>query len=120
MSDDLKDLDEKIRAFRTQERKEDVRESKEQDDAESMNMGVRAGAELIASIVAGILIGLGLDSLFHTEPLFVLLFFFGGILTGFWNIYRLTQNFDSSVGFSRLQNDSKNVKRAPENDNNPG
>ena len=82
-----------------------------------MAFAAETGAELVVTIGAGVFIGLVLDGWLDTKPLFLIIFLLGGVAAGFMNIYRLTQDFDSSVGFSRLQNDPKDAKKAPESDN---
>jgi len=42
------------------------------NDQHNMNMGLRAGAELIASILGGGLIGYGLDQWLDTKPIFLI------------------------------------------------
>lgn len=117
MTNNLKDLEEKIAAFKGKERDEKSTEEKEQEAADNMSRGIRAGSELLVSIAAGVLIGLLLDNWLGTKPLFLIIFILGGISAGFMNVYRLTQNFDSSIGFKRLPSDQKDAKKTPKNEN---
>ncbi len=55
-----------------------------------MSMAFRVVSELIAGIVVGAAIGYGLDRLFHTKPLFIILLGLLGTAGGFWNIIRET------------------------------
>ena len=55
-----------------------------------MSMALRAVSELVAGIVVGGAIGYGLDRLFHTKPLFLILLGLFGTAGGFWNIIRET------------------------------
>ncbi|MGB1077341.1 MAG: AtpZ/AtpI family protein [Bdellovibrionales bacterium] len=71
-------------------------------DAESMNIGMRAGSELIVGMAAGGLIGYGLDHWLDTKPIFFLIFLILGVGVGFLNIYKLSQNIGTSVGFAEL------------------
>ncbi len=48
----------------------------------SMTGGWSSGVDLISSVVAGLLIGLGLDWLFGTEPLFVVIVSLVGFASG--------------------------------------
>ncbi|MCB9989083.1 MAG: AtpZ/AtpI family protein [Rhodospirillales bacterium] len=118
MDDRLEKLSGKILAFRQKEDKEQADITKEEYEADNMNSGIRAGAEMVVSIIAGVLIGLLLDNALGTKPWFLLIFIFGGILAGFLGVYRITQNFDSSVGYSRLQNGQKDDTKTPENEDN--
>ena len=55
-----------------------------------MSMAMRVVSELIAGIAVGGAIGYGLDRLFHTKPLFLILLGLVGTGGGFWNIIRET------------------------------
>ena len=55
-----------------------------------MSMAMRVVSELIAGIAVGGAIGYGLDRLFHTKPLFLILLGLAGTGGGFWNIIRET------------------------------
>lgn len=46
------------------------------------------GMRLTVAMVAGVLGGLWLDKKIHTTPLFLILGFFLGSVTGFWSIYK--------------------------------
>ena len=91
-------------------------ESDKLKDAENVNNGIRAGAELVVTIGAGVLIGYGLDSWLGTKPIFLIIFLLAGVFAGFFNIYRITQNIGSSVGYATLQKAEKGAKKAPENE----
>ena len=114
MTDELDALSRKISAFN--QKREGARDEaqKSESDTENMNTGIRAGAELVVSIAAGVIIGLLLDNVLGTKPWFILIFTFGGIFAGFMGVYRITQNFDSSVGYSRLQSGEKDDTKTPE------
>lgn len=55
-----------------------------------MSMALRVTSELIAGVAVGGAIGWGLDKLFHTKPLFLILLGLVGTAGGFWNIIRET------------------------------
>lgn len=76
-------------------------------DAESMNLGMRAGSELLVGMIAGGLIGYGLDHWLSTKPIFFLLFLILGVGAGFLNIYKLSQNIGTSVGFAQMHQKQK-------------
>ena len=59
--------------------------------AKATNDGVKAGIELLTPIVVCFFIGMGLDNWLDKSPLFLMLFFVLGVITGFWNIYKLTK-----------------------------
>ena len=81
--------------------------SDKQNDSESMNVGLRAGAELITSIAAGGFIGYALDSGLGTKPIFMIAMLILGVITGFVNVWRTTQNIGYQVGYKDLKNNNK-------------
>lgn len=58
-------------------------------------LGIKISTDLIASVTVGVLIGLGMDKLFSTKPIFFIIFLLLGIIAGFYNIYK---------SFKRLNN----------------
>jgi ATP synthase protein I len=118
----LNDLEQKIAAAKGLQDQETAESHKgPSNEAESMNIGLRAGGELVAGFVAGGLMGYGLDHWLGTSPLFMIFLMILGICSGFLNIYRLTKGLDSSVGFAQLHLDEKKGKQAqflkPEEEN---
>jgi ATP synthase protein I len=79
---------------------------------EGMNDGARAGIELIGGMLGGGLIGYGLDYFFNTSPIFFFIFIILGVGTGFYNIYKITMNVGTSVGYKGLKSDPKDAKQA--------
>jgi ATP synthase protein I len=63
----------------------------EDKQAKATNEGVKAGVELLTPIVVCFFVGMGLDNWLGTSPIFLMLFFVLGVITGFWNIYKLTK-----------------------------
>jgi ATP synthase protein I len=53
------------------------------------------GFAMVIAIVLGLVAGLYLDNRFGTEPIFTLLFIFGGILAGFRIMYKTYMRFFS-------------------------
>jgi len=51
------------------------------------------GFAMVIAIVLGLIAGLYLDTKFDTEPIFTLLFIFGGILAGFRIMYKTYMRF---------------------------
>lgn len=74
-------------------------------DNESMQVGLRAGAELITSILAGGAIGYALDNWLETKPFFLIAMLILGVITGFVNVWRTTQNVGYQVGYKDLNKD---------------
>lgn len=80
-------LDNRINALKT---KHGLTEE-QQRQAKSTNDGVKAGVELLTPIVVCFFAGMGLDKWLDKSPLFLMIFFVLGVITGFWNIYKLTK-----------------------------
>jgi ATP synthase protein I len=84
------------------------------DSGSQMSMGLRAGSEFVAAILVGGAIGWGLDWVFHSKPLFTILFFLLGAVAGVINVIRATSpkggNF---VADSRLSGESVEDKDVP-------
>ena len=82
-----------------------------------MTMAFRVVAELVAGIAVGGAIGYGLDGLFHTKPLFLILFGLLGTGAGFWNIIRETtpKGRAAKVDFSQRLDASR--RRTDDGDN---
>ncbi|MCF8495796.1 MAG: AtpZ/AtpI family protein [Alphaproteobacteria bacterium] len=120
MNPDLEELDRKIRAAKGEPPSPLIGKVERPPDSEA-RAGIQAGVELVAAIGAGAAIGYGLDSWLGTKPAFFLIFFFLGICTGFYNVYRVTQNLGSAVGFSalhkRLRSEGKNARTPPDSQN---
>lgn len=116
MSDELDSLEAKIEAVK-QSRKAPKENSRE---------GVQAGIELFAAMGVCGTIGYFIDGWADTKPLFMIIFFFLGVVVGFYNIYRISQNVGYGVGYgtektsvkepdSPLQTDAKQANKSSEN-----
>lgn len=57
-----------------------------------MGRGMNVGVNLLSSVVVGAAMGYGLDVLFDTLPLFMLVFCFLGFGAGLRNIWKVIQN----------------------------
>jgi ATP synthase protein I len=69
---------------------EQLRDKKAQGDPNTKIAQLVVG-QLIGAPAGGFLIGLGLDSLFRTRPIFMLLFLFVGFGVGFRNLMRISK-----------------------------
>ncbi len=104
----LQQLDKDLKAARAEYEKD--YNPKPSDDGENVGVGARAGVELVGAIIGGALLGYGIDHFFDTSPIFFLIFTVLGIITGFYNIYKITMNFGTSVGFKGLKTPPKDAK----------
>lgn len=104
---------------RVKDAKADYRAEYEPTQAEvkGMNDGARAGVELVGATLGGGLIGYGIDYFFHTSPFGFLGFLILGVITGFYNVYKITMNAGTAVGFKELHDREKTAKQAPETTN---
>ena len=59
-----------------------------------LGSGLKLSIDLIASIFVGIMIGLGMDKLFSTKPIFFLIFLLLGVAAGFVKMYRSIINIE--------------------------
>lgn len=109
MSDDLNDLQDRIRQAREASLPE--KSAQKTDDSTGTQMGIRAVTDIIATPIVCGAIGMGVDHWFKTGPIFFILLAFLGLCAGFWNLARMMNGNDSSVGFKRLQNKEKEGKK---------
>jgi F0F1-type ATP synthase assembly protein I len=59
-------------------------------DRRSVTGGFSSGVDLISSVVAGLLLGLGLDWWLGTEPIFVVIGIIAGFGSGFFKLWQLS------------------------------
>ncbi len=81
-----------------------------QKDAENMSVGMKAGTELVGCIFAGGLIGWFLDGWLEAKPVFLIIMLILGVIAGFVNVWRTTQNMGAAVGYSQLHSRKKPAK----------
>lgn len=105
----LDKLSEDLKSAR-QEFEEDYHINPKED--ENVTHGARAGIELVGAVIGGALIGYGLDYVFKTSPAFFIIFILLGVITGFYNIYKITMNVGTSVGFKGLKTPEKDAKQS--------
>lgn len=105
-SDDprLKSIQDKISKIKTAKSAAEKHNADKAEDNENMRIGLQAGAELITAIIAGGLIGYGLDKWLSTKPFFLIAMLVLGVITGFVNVWRTTQNIGYKVGYKDQQN----------------
>jgi F0F1-type ATP synthase assembly protein I len=108
MSEDLDNLEKRIHEARHKPLTE-----AQKRDAENMSNGMRAGVELVGAIGAGAFIGWLMDGWLETRPVFLIIMLLLGIAAGFYNVYKISQNAGSAVGFSQLHRRETGAKNAP-------
>jgi ATP synthase protein I len=101
----LDEIKSKLESLKKENQAVEEKQRDKQDDSESMQIGLRAGAELITSILAGGAIGYALDNWLETKPIFLIAMLILGVITGFANVWRTTQNIGYQVGYKDLNKD---------------
>ena len=76
-------LKEKIKVF---EEKSNL--NKKNHSPKNVNVGIRVSIDLVSTIIVSIFIGLGIDKIFSTHPIFFIIFLLLGVITGLYNIIR--------------------------------
>ena len=85
MSDNLsKKIDKKIKTIKASQR----------ENKSGYSLGIKISIDLVAAIITGSIIGLGLDKFFSTKPIFFLIFLVLGIITGFYSLYKSVKNLN--------------------------
>lgn len=84
ISDDLKALDEKLKAARRAKEGE----TQKREEAHGHGAGLRLGLEFVSGILAGALLGWLVDHFFHTTPFGLVIFMLLGFATGLRNAVR--------------------------------
>ena len=90
---------EDLNKIKAKESSEEQKHLERFENNESMSVGLRAGAELVTSIAAGAFIGYWLDTWLETKPIFLIALLILGVITGFVNVWRTTQNIGYQVGY---------------------
>ncbi len=66
-----------------------------------LGFAFRIGTELVAGVVMGVAIGLGLDYWLDSRPWFMIVFFFLGAGAGMLNVYRTVTGIGHAVGYEK-------------------
>jgi len=65
------------------------KKSKNKKDFFSEYININVGYSLVTPILIGVIVGLALDNKFHTKPYFTVFFIFFGMISSFYNLFRL-------------------------------
>jgi len=106
------DLEARLKAARAEFDK-DYNPAPKSAKSESLNDGAKAGIELVGAVLGGALIGLAIDHFFDTSPAAFFICLILGVITGFYNVYKITMGLGTSVGFMQLRGKKKNAKQGP-------
>ncbi len=96
----LESLDERLDRLHQAEAKRSIEEQPDR----VRQFGQRMAGEMIGAPAGGFLLGWGLDTLFNTKPLFMIILMFVGFGIGIRNVYYWTKKTPSA-------NDARNDKR---------
>jgi len=67
---------------------EKQKKNEQNQNKQGYNLGLKISMDLVSSVIAGVLIGLGVDKVFSTKPIFFIIFLLLGIITGFYSLYK--------------------------------
>ena len=115
--DSLEDLDERIRDA---ESRRSGRRG--QDDAlergRGLSLAFRIGTELVAALIVGVGIGIGLDYWLDTKPWFLIVFFLLGAAAGMLNVFRTMSGYGYAAGYRKQgrTDASTDAKKGTENE----
>ena len=105
----LDEIDVKLRAARAEQAAQSGRPTSSDDargrPSSGMGLGFRIAVELVAGIVVGTGIGVGLDHWLGTRPWLLIVFFLMGAAAGMLNVYRAVE------GDNRRKGEAKNGDR---------
>lgn len=111
-NDNQHDLDARLKAARDEFEKDYNPKTKAKTN-ESLNDGAKAGIELVGAVLGGALLGFGIDHVFDTSPAGFFICLILGVITGFYNVYKITMGLGTSPGFMQLRGTKKNAKQGP-------
>ena len=97
----LKELDQRIRAVRQQQKDEWEAPARGRVDATGWAFGMRLTIDLISGIAVGVGLGWLLDRWLGTSPFLLILFFFLGSAAGILNVYRNATRQGLAVGYRK-------------------
>jgi ATP synthase protein I len=101
--DDLRALGSQLDEIR---RRDDVRKTPPPPPT-SLGVAVRFSTELIAALVVGAGIGWGIDRVFHTTPVFILVLSFMGAAAGVINVVRAAKEINAQIESAQKRNEEK-------------
>jgi ATP synthase protein I len=104
----LDEIDVKLRAARAEQAAQSGRPTSPDDTRSKpgagMGLGFRIAVDLVAGIVVGTGIGVGLDRWLGTRPWLLIVFFLMGAAAGMLNVYRLVEGDNRRKGEAKSGN----------------
>ena len=96
---DRRTLDDLGKRLRGAQDREEARKAKKEPSG--AGLGFRVATDIVAALVVGVLIGLGLDHALGTKPWMMVVFFILGAAAGVLNVYRLMEGYGYAAGYQR-------------------
>ena len=100
---DLDDFEKKLAA--AQARRSDKSDEKARDDNSLLGMAWRLSTELLASVLVGMFLGWGIDTIFGTRPIGLLIGLGFGVAAGFMSVFRTAAAMDAKSAHIPKGND---------------
>ena len=116
MDNQINDLQKRIADLKAETQPSVSEQAKELENDDD-KQGLSAAYEMIMTPIVCGGIGLGLDKLFSTAPVFFISLAILGLLAGFWRIYRLSNNIHTPLDLKRLQESEKKGRKAQISEN---
>lgn len=89
MNDEKKSFQQRLASRIKNKKSKNLKSEKtSKQNISALGLGLKLATDFVVTIIVGCLIGLGIDKMFETEPIFFLIFLFLGIAGAFLNIYR--------------------------------
>lgn len=97
----LEDVEARLAKVRGARAEAAAKERGQANQRQGLGLGMRIGIELLASVLAGVGIGLLLDNWLETTPIFTLAFVSVGFAAGVMNTLRVSRGLDERIGLGR-------------------
>ncbi|TAK99183.1 MAG: AtpZ/AtpI family protein [Rhodospirillaceae bacterium] len=107
------DLAARLAAAQEREAANTQAQERRRGQATGVNLGMRIGIELVASVLVGGGLGWFADEKLHTKPIFLLALLSLGFTAGVMNVIRIAKGLDQSGGLGRDGTRTKNDVAAP-------
>jgi ATP synthase protein I len=97
----LESVEARLAVVREERAVKAAKEATQANQRQGIGLGMRIGIELLASVLAGVGIGLLLDNWLETMPIFTLAFVSVGFAAGVMNTLRVSRGLDEKIGLGR-------------------
>ncbi|MGE4063294.1 MAG: AtpZ/AtpI family protein [Rhodospirillaceae bacterium] len=111
-SPSLESVEARLAAVREERAEKAAKEAGQAKQRQGLGLGMRIGIELLASVLAGVGIGLLLDNWLETMPIFTLAFVSIGFAAGVMNVIRVSRGLDERIGLGRAVREKEAADQA--------